>query len=419
MELLEAEKERNNKLSLQFEEDNENSSKEILKVLEAEKQKEMAKCEQQMAKVQKVEESLLATEKVISSLEKSRDSDKEVVADFMNQIQELRTSVCEKTEIIDTLKQELKDINCKYNSALVDREESKMLIKRQEVDILHLKETLRLRILSEDIERDMLCEDPAHATEQLNMLTEASEKHSVLLQSAQEELTKKEALIQKLQHKLNQKKEEVEKKKKEYNFKMRQLEHVMDSAPEDPQSPKTPPHFQTHLAKLLETKQQEIEDGRASKTSMQHLLREKSWLLKGHLDEIKRWKKNSDKNHPDNQQLRNEQEKEMIKERLAKSKIVEEMLKMKADLEEVQSALHSKEMECLTMTEEVERTRTLESKAFQEKEQLRSKLEETYEEMERTSQEMEMLRKQVEYLVEENGKLVGHENLYHKIQYVV
>lgn len=38
------------------------------------------------------------------------------------------------------------------------------------------------------------------------------------------------------------------------------------------------------------------------------------------------------------------------------------------------------------MTEEVERTRTLESKAFQEKEQLRSKLEEMYEERERTSQ---------------------------------
>lgn len=36
------------------------------------------------------------------------------------------------------------------------------------------------------------------------------------------------------------------------------------------------------------------------------------------------------------------------------------------------------------MSEEIERTRTLESRAFQEKEQLRSKLEEMYEERERT-----------------------------------
>lgn len=46
----------------------------------------------------------------------------------------------------------------------------------------------------------MLCEDLTHATEQLNMLTEAAKKHSGLLQSAQEELTRKEALIQELQH---------------------------------------------------------------------------------------------------------------------------------------------------------------------------------------------------------------------------
>nr|XP_020019412.1 kinesin-like protein KIF15 [Castor canadensis] len=451
MELFEAEKERNNKLSLQFEEDKENSSKEILKVLEAvrqEKQKEMAKCEQQMAKIQKLEESLFATEKVISSLEKSRDSDKEVVANLMSQIQELRTSSCEKAETIDTLKQELKDINCKYNSALADKEESKELIKRQEVDILDLKEALRLRVLSEDIERDMLCEDLAHATEQLNMLTEASKKHSTLLQSAQEELTRKEALIQELRHQLNQKREEVEQKKNEYNFKMRQLEHVMDSVP---QSPKTPPHLQTHLTKLLETQEQEIEDGRASKTSLQHLvtklnedreiknaeilrmkeqlcemeslrlesqhLRDENWLLQGQLDDLTRQKENSNQNHPDNQQLKNEEE--IIKERLAKSKAVEEMLKMKTDLEEIQSALHNKEMDCIRMTEEVERTRSLEFKAFQEKEQLRSKLEEMYEERERTFQEIEMLRKQVDYLSEENGKLVGHQNLHQKIQYVV
>ncbi|XP_028746323.1 kinesin-like protein KIF15 isoform X1 [Peromyscus leucopus] len=455
MELFEAEKERNNKLSLQFEEDKENSSKEILKVLEAvrqEKQKEMAKCEQQMAKVQKLEESLLATENVISSLEKSRDSDKELVTNLMNQIQELRTSGGEKAETIDTLKQELQDINCKYSAAVADKEESRELIRRQEVDILELKETLRLRILSEDIERDMLCEDLAHATEQLNMLTEASKKHSGLLQSAQEELTKKEALIQELQHKLNQNQEEVEQKKNEYNFKMRQLEQVMDSASEYPQSPKTPPHFQAHLAKLLETQEQEIEDGRASKTFLQHLvtklnedrelrnaeilkmkdqlcemenlrlesqqLKEKNWLLQSQLDDVTR-QDSGNQSRPDSQQLKNEDEEEIVKERLAKNKLIEEMLKMKTDLEEVQSALQSKEKACHRMSEEVERTRTLEARAFQEKEQLRSKLEEMYEERERTSQEMEMLKKQLEYLAEENGKLIGHQNLHQKIQYVV
>ncbi|XP_012885667.1 PREDICTED: kinesin-like protein KIF15 [Dipodomys ordii] len=450
MELFEAEKERNSKLSLQFEEDKENNSKEILKVLETvrqEKQKEMAKCEQQMEKVQKLEQSLLATEKVISSLEKSRDSDKEVVANLMNQIQELKTSGCEKAEIINNLQQELKDINCKYNSALAEKEESKDLIKKQEADILDLKETLRLRIFSEDLERDMVCEDLAHATEQLNLLTEASKKHSVLLQSAQEELTKKEALIQELRHELNQTKQEVEQKNNEHNF-TEEEEVVIDSAT---QSPKTPPHFQTHLMKVMETQQEhEIKDGRDLKTlqylvtklnedreiknadilrmkeqlcEMENLrlesqqLRDKNWLLQGQLDNIKRQKESSDQNYPNHQEL--ESKEDVIRESLANSKIFEEMLKMKKNLEEIQNALHSKEMECLRMSEEVERTRTLESKAFQEKEQLRSKLEEMYEERDRTLQEIELLRKQVNYLSEENGKLVGHQNLHQKIQYVV
>ncbi|XP_023556410.1 kinesin-like protein KIF15 [Octodon degus] len=439
MELYEAEKERNDRLSLQFEEDKENSSKEILKVLEAahqEKQREMAKFEHQVAEIQKLEESLLAAEKVTSSLEKCRDADKEAIADLTDQIQELRASVCDKAETISTLREELEDMSCKYNSALATTEESQGLIQRQEVEILELKETLRLRKLSDDIERDMLCEDLAHATEQLNMLTEASSKHSGLLQSAQEELARKEALIQELQHELTQKKEEVEQKKNAYNFKMRELEHVMSSAAEYPQSPKTPPHFQTHLAKLLETQEQEIEDGRASKTFLQQLvtklnedrevknaeilrmkehlcemeklrlenqqLKEKTWLLQGQLDDSERRK-----------------DSRFLSFKILQSKIAEELQKLKTDLREVQSALHSREEDCLRMAEEVARTQTLEAKAFQEKEQLRSKLEEMYEERERNFQEMEMLKGQVEFLTEENGKLAGHQNLQQKIHYVI
>ncbi|ELV10192.1 Kinesin-like protein KIF15 [Tupaia chinensis] len=339
MELFEAEKERNNRLLLQFEEDKENSSKEIVQVLEAvreEKQREMAKCEQQ-----------------------------EVVADLMNQIQELRTSVCEKVETIDALQQELKDTH-----------------------------------------RDMLCEDLAHATEQLNMLTEASKKHSGLLQSAQEELTQKEALIQELQLQLNQKKEEVEQKKNEYNLKMRQLERVMGSAAEHPQ---------THLAKLLETQEQEIEDGRASKTSLQHLVTKLNEDRELRHAEILRMK---------------EQLCEMENLRLELQQLREKNWVLQSQLDGIQgheasrlgavhSALHSRETDCLRMAEEVGRIRALEAKAFQEKELLRSKLEEMYEEKERTLQEMDMLRKQVECLAEENGKLVGHQNMHQKIQYVV
>lgn len=169
-------------------------------------------------------------------------------------------------------------------------------------------------------------------------------------------------------------------------------------------------------AEILKMKDQLCEMENLRLESQQ--LKEKNWLLQSQLDDVTR-QDSGNQSRPDSQQLKNEDEEEIVKERLAKNKLIEEMLKMKTDLEEVQSALQSREKACHRMSEEVERTRTLEARAFQEKEQLRSKLEEMYEERERTSQEMEMLKKQLEYLAEENGKLIGHQNLHQKIQYVV
>ncbi|KAI5930261.1 Kinesin-like protein KIF15 [Manis javanica] len=166
---------------------------------------------------------------------------------------------------------------------------------------------------------------------------------------------------------------------------MQQLEHMMYAAAKYPQSLRTL-HFQTQLAKLLETQEQEIEDGRASKISLQHLitklnedrearnaeilrikgqlcemenlhleaeqLREENWLLQDQLNDIIRQRDNSQQSYLECQQLKNEQE--LIKERLAKRKLLEEVLKMKANLEEVQSTLQKKETKCLKKTEEVE-----------------------------------------------------------------
>ncbi|XP_074127793.1 kinesin-like protein KIF15 [Sminthopsis crassicaudata] len=456
LELLETEKERNNKLISKLEEDKENNSKKFLEILDSvqqEKQKETAKCEQQTAKIEKLEQSLSVAEKTIASLEKTKAADQEAVVDLMSQIQDLRASVSQKNGNIDMLTRELEDIKSKYNSTLTEKDDCKAELKKQEQQIMELKQSLDLRKLSDDIEKDMLCEDLTHVTDQLNKLTEASKKHALLLQSTQEELAKKEAFIEELQEQLSQKVKELEQRKNAYSLKMRHLECVMDSASGFPQSPKTPPSFQANLAKLLETQEQEIEDRRASTISLQHLvtklneerdvknieilrlkeqlhafektrlelqqLTETNKSLQSQLDDIKKQKRSSDQIDPDIHHLKKEQEKEIVEERLAKNKAVEEMLKIKAELKEVKDVLSDKEVNQIKILEELERTRALESKAFQEKEQLRSKLEEIYEEKDKILQETNMLRKQVEFLAEENGKLVGHTNPNQKIQYLV
>ncbi|NXY47803.1 KIF15 protein, partial [Ceuthmochares aereus] len=456
LKLLKTEKEHNEKLTLQLQEDKENTSKELLKVLEAQVEKPsseiVTRCEQQEAKLQKLEQELAAAEECIVSLKKTNDADKEVVTDLMRQIQELRSSVNHKTESIDGLTRELKDINCKYNLVLSEKEESKRVIQDQEKKIEELKETLERRQLADNIERDLMCEDLHHTTEQLIRLTEASKKHDSLLQCAQEDIKKKDALIQELKEQLDKMTEELEKRKNEYELKMKQIDCFVDSPSVTfPQCPKTPPNFDVNLAKLLETHEQEIADRRASAINLEHLVYELNEERRDKNDEILRLKeqlneldnlrlemqilmennrnlqslveaqkqsKNSDQKHPDVQYLK-EKEEIITEERLAKNKAVEEMLKIKAELEETKNTLKIKENTCLEMSLEMERTRALELKAFHEKEEIRSKLEETYEERDRIGKEVDLLRKQVDSLAEENGKLLGHQNLNQKIQYLV
>ncbi|XP_030301240.1 kinesin-like protein KIF15 [Calypte anna] len=457
LKLLKTEKEHNEKLTLQLQEDKENNSKELLKLLEkAQVEKPssemVTRCEQQEAKLQKLEQELAAAEEIIVSLKKTNDADKEVVTDLMRQIQELRSSINHKTESIDGLTRELEDINCKYNLVLAAKEESKRIIEDQEKKIEELRETLERRQIADNIERDLLCEDLHHTTDQLMRLTEASKKHNSLLQCAQEDIIKKEALIQELREQLDKMTEEMEKRKNEYELKMKQIDCFVDSASVTfPQCPKTPPNFDVNLAKLLETHEQEIADRRASAINLEHLVHELNEERRAKNDEILRLKeqlhelenlrsemqilmennrnlqslveaqrpnKNSDQKHPDVQYLK-EKEEEIAEERLAKNKAIEEMLKIKAELEETKNTLKIKENTCFEITLEMERTRALELKAFNEKEEIRSKLEETYEERDRIGKEMDLLRKQVDSLAEENGKLLGHQNLNQKIQYLV
>ncbi|KAL2307676.1 hypothetical protein Nmel_000650, partial [Mimus melanotis] len=455
LQLLKTEKEHNEKLTLQLQEDKENNSKELLKVLEkAEMEKPFSemvtRCEQQEAKLRMLEQELTAAEETIASLKKTNNTDKEVVTDLMRQIQELRSSINHKTESIDGLTRELEDINYKYNIVLAAKEESKGIIEDQEKKIEELKEALEGRETADNIERDLLCEELRHTADQLISLTEASKKHDALLQCAQEDIAKKEAVIQELREQLDKMTEELEDRKNEYELKMKQIDCFVDaSSVIFPQCPKSPPNFDVNLAKLLESHEQELADRRASAINLEHLVHELNDERRAKNDEILRLKeqlneleslrlemqilmennrslqslveaqrpsKNSGQKHPDVQYLKEE---ETAEERLAKDKAVEEMLKIKAELEETKNILRIQENTCHEMTLEMERTRTLELKAFNEKEKMRSKLEEAYEERDKTKKEIELLRKQVESLAEENGKLLGHQNLNQKIQYLV
>uniref|UniRef100_A0A8D2KQS3 Kinesin family member 15 n=1 Tax=Varanus komodoensis TaxID=61221 RepID=A0A8D2KQS3_VARKO len=274
--------------------------------------------------------------------------------------------------------------------------------------------------------KEILCEELHHTSEQLSSLTQASKHHVALLQSAQEDLIKKEALIQEL--------EDWHFLKNEYEFKKRQMDCVMESAVAAfPQSPKTPPNFDANLVKLLETHEQEIADQRASAVTLEHLVSELNeerevknteiLRLKAQLCELENTRLEMQVLMENNRNLQSQlEELEILAVKvqvinlllLHKFPLMSLLTNFFHRLEKIKSELGNKETAFQEIVQEMERTRALESKAFSEKEELRSKLEELYEE-----REMSSLRKHMEFLAEENGKLVGHQNLNQRIQYLV
>uniref|UniRef100_A0A8C3V280 Kinesin family member 15 n=1 Tax=Catharus ustulatus TaxID=91951 RepID=A0A8C3V280_CATUS len=373
LELLKTEKEHNEKLTLQLQEDKENNSNPVIHYMD-----------------------------FIWILSGFFFMLQEVITDLMRQIQELRSSINHKTESIDGLARELNDINYKYNIVLAAKEESKGIIEDQEKKIEELKEALEGREIADNIERDLLCEELRHTADQLTSLTEASKKHHALLQCAQEDIAKKEAVIQELREQLDKMTEELENRKDEYELKMKQIDCFVDC-------PKTPPNFDVNLAKLLETHEQEIADRRASAINLEHLVHELNEERRAKNDEILRLK---------------EQLNELENLRLEMQILMESNRRLQSLVEaqrpkETKNILRIQENTCHEITLEMERTRTLELKAFNEKEEIRSKLEEAYEERHKFEKKIELLRKQVDSLAEENGKLLGHQNLNQKIQYLV
>uniref|UniRef100_A0A4W3I8Z5 Kinesin family member 15 n=1 Tax=Callorhinchus milii TaxID=7868 RepID=A0A4W3I8Z5_CALMI len=250
----------------------------------------------------------------------------EVVTVLMNQTQEMRSLLSEKTEAVSALTQELEEI--------------------------------KMEILSEDL---------TNTIEQLEQLTEDSKKQTAIVQMMQEEVEKKEAANRELQTQVIK----VAKALYSWCMSFRNLissDLSMTGFFPTSQTPTTP-SLRIDLIKIIETQEKELNDQKASQATLEFLLEE------------------------------------MESERRAKN---EEILQLKAE------KYTKKEL-----AEKLERARNLEAKAFEEKEACRSKLESASEEKERLTGEIEAIRKQVSSLTEENGKLLGHQNIQQKIQYLV
>uniref|UniRef100_A0AAQ6AIV6 Kinesin motor domain-containing protein n=1 Tax=Amphiprion ocellaris TaxID=80972 RepID=A0AAQ6AIV6_AMPOC len=217
--------------------------------LQAEAKFEADQARQQLHDKQQ-ETDELKTQVMVSELRNSGD----VVLDLINQTRDLRSELSHKDQTINHLSGDIKDITAKYSAACLEREDIKEQNCKMHAEICGLKETLDRRAASNKIEVEVLQEEIAYATEEVERLTKVLDEQNSLLQASQEQTAQKEVTIQNLEQKVN---------------------HVLIFFSFfDFKTPCTPGSFNRDLTQVLESQEQELESRRSSMMTMEILLAE-------------------------------------------------------------------------------------------------------------------------------------------------
>ncbi|XP_072563047.1 kinesin-like protein KIF15 isoform X1 [Paramormyrops kingsleyae] len=461
-EALQSEREHTSSLTVQLREDQESTSKELVRSGEENAQLRSqvyelsALTQQQAAGILGLERSLSSANAALASLEQKTEADKAFVVDLINQTRDLRSDLGQKEYSLALLTGDLKDITAKYTCACGEREELRRSILRMEEEIQELREASQRRVASDQIAQELLQEDLAYAAEEVDRLTRVLDEQAGLLQAMQDQAAQKEATIQELQGQL---KGQEEQKLTEGD--VQQVNHTpRPSVTPKGQSrtPHTPQSFGTNVSQLLESQVRELEDRRSSMMTMEVLLAELNTDRAAKAEEIHRLKvqlnekeitcieiqtlldkfyKMQGQPHPttanngspecpsrsgftlplkcclpSREGLQDAIQQSILKqlqeEKQAKIAAMAKLSEAEERLQRQDTSLVQSQRCIQELTNEL-RNRCLELRDMHVSAQQQEKL----------LQEVEVLRRQVDILSEENGKLVGHQNHRQKIEYLV
>ncbi|XP_034015546.1 kinesin-like protein KIF15-A [Thalassophryne amazonica] len=434
---LQTEQEHTSSLTSQLRENKENTSKELIETVEQNAQLSRqisdltTQNQQQVSTIATLEQNLTSANEIVRGLEQKTEQDKGVLLELINQTRDLRSDQIQKDQTITVLLEDIKDITAKYNAACFERDEVKEQNLNMQNELCDLKEALDRRVASNRIEVEVLQEEVAFATEEVERLTKVLDEQNGLLQASQEQMAQKDNTIQNLQQKLKQQQEAIEKTIRN---------PVLESAvtPKSlPQTPYTPGSFNRDLNQVLESQERELENRRSSMMTMEILLAELSAERAAKNEEIQRLKMQLNEkemvrleiqglldqfytkqtqlhqNGTTNSEVLNEALKQSIltelqEERADKTKIAQKLSETQKRLQAQESMLAQSQTCVQELTTEL-RNRCMELRELNLREQNEEKL----------LYEVDVLRNQVTQLSEENGKLVGHKNHKQRIEYLV
>uniref|UniRef100_A0A6Q2X000 Kinesin motor domain-containing protein n=1 Tax=Esox lucius TaxID=8010 RepID=A0A6Q2X000_ESOLU len=334
-----------------------------------------------------------------------------VVLELINQTRDLRSELAQKVQGLAMLSGDVKDLTAKYSAACSEREEIKEHNLRMEAELQDLREIAERKVASNLIEVEVLQEEVAYATEEVERLTKVLDEQAGLLQASFLLFT--HGISVPAFHQLKQQHEAVERTVRE------RFANLTDFF----QTPRTPMSFNNDLNKVLESQERELESRRCSMITMEVLLSELSAERAAKNEEIQRLKAQLTEKEivrieiqslldqfytKQNQLAQNGNANELVLHQNVLRELQEErtfvVFLVLIRLHGQESVLAQSQTHVQKLTDEL-RNRCLELRELNQNNV--------------SLQEVEVLRKQVDHLSEENGKLVGHKNHKQRIEYLV
>ncbi|XP_058242666.1 kinesin-like protein KIF15-A [Hemibagrus wyckioides] len=430
---LQAERELITSLKSQLKADRENTSKELLQAVEENSllKKHIleltAQNQQQTENMKSLEQRVSSANASVSSLEQKTEQDNAVILDLVKQIRDLRSELGQKDQSLSLMSADLSDITVKYGAVCSERDDMNTLVTRMQTEVQELREASERRLASDRVELEMLQEDLAYVTEEVEKLNKVLDERTAELQTAERLCAEKDTTVSTLQEQLKQQEEQLS---------MRTVNGGHATPKIIPQTPLTPRSVNTNLSELLENQEKELDSRRSSMMTMEVLLAELNAERTAKNDEIQRLRaqlneketmrleiqnlleqfyntQNQESQNSDaTENLRNVIHQSVLRdlreERSAKSTLMMQLSEAQKRLQNQEVTLVQSQTCIQELTTEL-RNCCLELREFREKD----------DELQQLQQEVEVLRKQVDHLAEENGKLLGHQNHKQKIEYMV
>ncbi|CAH3020308.1 unnamed protein product, partial [Porites evermanni] len=437
LEKLDIQTETNNKLLAQQDKQQDMvRALEQLVALRTELQESTSTCEQQAQKIHSLSNELDEAKTTIRMLNKRNESDIDCVNNLMESVKSLKKNLGEKDSELSFARNQLEESKIQQQELTDSIEEKKRTIEKLKDKLDRETEKFNKERLDRETEMGQLRDDLRRTTEQYRELNQALAQQQQQMTSLQSDLKEKTSLVDSLENKLTSMEESKAELKCRYERRLSQLQQLNESLD-------TSEMFESQEAELDKMRNTQVVTMTKVISNLEAHRQEKNEeieLLRTQVDELDELRRNNDllETHCKslNSQLeaeRNEaktkeeklkceterlmQELENADEKQRKAAEMTDQLQLEKMAIESELAVAKVNMETAQedaeyMAEELERTRMVEKQGFEEKEELKSKLESAMEEKFK-------MEKVIQKIEEENARLKGHQNPQQKVQHLL